>query len=177
MGGRSRSDERATSGLRAASDRSERSFRSTRDRGRVSSSASMAWVSFSSNFAKSNSEEYRRDLTRRFSSVLSSPSWPPHLPSPGKLEHIVQVFFNKVPFSTELLNKARFLSRLALPPTHVNFPHPGELSFDSSFLKSYLSLTPSLHPILHLALLHAICCCTARVRLALSSCELDARGR
>ncbi|KAL7416304.1 hypothetical protein BDY24DRAFT_379179, partial [Mrakia frigida] len=64
------------------------------------------------------------------------PGWPPHLPSPGKLEHIVQVFFNKVPFATELLNRPRFLSRLALPPVHKDFPHP--------------------------ALLHAICACTAR---------------
>ena len=69
----------------------------------------------------------------RFPPLLST-SWPPHLPSPGKLEHIIQVFFNKVPFSTELLNKPRFLSRLALPPTHKDFPHPGELEFDSFLL-------------------------------------------
>ncbi|KAL7410374.1 hypothetical protein BDY24DRAFT_418102 [Mrakia frigida] len=52
------------------------------------------------------------------------PAWPSHLPSPGKLEHIVEAFFTAVPFANLVLNKPRFLARLALPPKHKNFPHP-----------------------------------------------------
>jgi hypothetical protein len=52
------------------------------------------------------------------------------------LEHIVDVFFDKVPFAPSILNQGRLRSRLSLPPTHQNFPHP--------------------------AILHAICACTAR---------------
>ena len=64
------------------------------------------------------------------------PNWPPHLPVPGQLQHIVEAFFTHVPFATDLLNKPRFLSRLGLPPSHRDFPHP--------------------------AVLHAICAATSR---------------
>ena len=36
----------------------------------------------------------------------------------------VEVFFERVPNIPRLLHRARFLARLALPPTHSNFPHP-----------------------------------------------------
>lgn len=36
----------------------------------------------------------------------------------------VEAFFELVPNLNRLLHRARFLSRLALPPTHSNFPHP-----------------------------------------------------
>jgi hypothetical protein len=38
--------------------------------------------------------------------------------------HSVEAFFELVPNLPRLLHRARFLSRLALPPTHSNFPHP-----------------------------------------------------
>ena len=47
----------------------------------------------------------------------------------------VEAFFDLVPNLSRLLHRARFLARLALPPTHSNFPHP--------------------------ALIHAVCSCAA----------------
>ncbi|KAL7410373.1 hypothetical protein BDY24DRAFT_400317 [Mrakia frigida] len=76
------------------------------------------------------------DSSSTFLLQLLWPGWPPHLPPPGKLEHIVNNFFKFSPFANQIFNKARFLSRLNLPPTHHNFPHP--------------------------CLLHAICAATAR---------------
>ena len=59
--------------------------------------------------------------------------WPSHLPSPGKLEHIVQSFFDSVPFSTEILSRTRFMARLSMPPTHRDFPHPVSLTSSPLF--------------------------------------------
>lgn len=39
----------------------------------------------------------------------------------------VEAFFDLVPNLPRLLHRARFLARLALPPTHSNFPHPSLL--------------------------------------------------
>ena len=36
----------------------------------------------------------------------------------------VEAFFEVVPNLDRLLHRARFLARLALPPTHSSFPHP-----------------------------------------------------
>ena len=64
--------------------------------------------------------------SRQRSKHLTSPKpfdrWPSHLPSPGKLERIVEAFFSSVGFANLVLNKPRFLARLALPPKHKNFP-------------------------------------------------------
>lgn len=73
----------------------------------------------SGNFDASGDQDYFMDLLW--------PGWPSHLPSPGKLEHVVQSFFDLVPFATEMLSRTRFLTRLALPPTHKDFPHPVSL--------------------------------------------------
>jgi hypothetical protein len=36
----------------------------------------------------------------------------------------VEAFFELVPNMPRVLHRSRFLARLALPPTHSNFPHP-----------------------------------------------------
>jgi len=55
------------------------------------------------------------------------PGWPPNLPQPHVVNELVDSFFNLVPNMPRLLNRARLLARLALPPTHSNFPHPALL--------------------------------------------------
>lgn len=55
------------------------------------------------------------------------PGWPPNLPEPPVVTHLVEMFFELVPNMPRMLHRARFLSRLALPPTHSNFPHPSIL--------------------------------------------------
>ncbi|ODN84683.1 hypothetical protein L202_00579 [Cryptococcus amylolentus CBS 6039] len=51
------------------------------------------------------------------------PGWPAKLPEPNIVNELVDAFDN-VPNLPRMLHRARFLSRLALPPTHANFPHP-----------------------------------------------------
>jgi len=51
----------------------------------------------------------------------------------------VNNFFKFSPFANYILNKARFMSRLNLPPTHHNFPHPCSLIVPSPF---FLSVHP-----------------------------------
>ncbi|RSH86973.1 hypothetical protein EHS25_003461 [Saitozyma podzolica] len=68
------------------------------------------------------------------------PGWPPKLPTPAMLDHLVNVFFTSVPSIPRILHKQMFRSRLSLPPSHVHFPHP--------------------------ALLHAICAVAARYSAA-----------
>lgn len=52
------------------------------------------------------------------------PGWPPNLPEPPVVNALVEVFFDTVPNMPRILHRARFLARMALPPTHSNFPHP-----------------------------------------------------
>ncbi|OCF78937.1 hypothetical protein I204_00881 [Kwoniella mangroviensis CBS 8886] len=68
------------------------------------------------------------------------PGWPPKLPTPSMLDHLVETFFNMVPSVPRVLHRQTFLTRLALPPTHADFPH--------------------------VALLHAICATAARYTAA-----------
>jgi hypothetical protein len=55
------------------------------------------------------------------------PGYPPHLPSPAMLERCVDTVFAKWGLASHLLNRSRFLSRLALPPLHELYPHPAVL--------------------------------------------------
>jgi hypothetical protein len=55
------------------------------------------------------------------------PGWPPQVPQPHILHELANAFFDLVPNIPRMLNRARFLARLALPPTHSNFPHPSLL--------------------------------------------------
>ncbi|WWC65309.1 uncharacterized protein I303_107926 [Kwoniella dejecticola CBS 10117] len=68
------------------------------------------------------------------------PGWPPKLPTPSMLEHLVETFFNMVPSVPRVIHRQSFLARLALPPTHTDYPH--------------------------VSLLHAICAAAARYTAA-----------
>ncbi|WWD15819.1 hypothetical protein CI109_100243 [Kwoniella shandongensis] len=52
------------------------------------------------------------------------PGWPPNLPEPNVVNDLIEAFFDLVPNLPRVLHRARFLARMALPPTHSNFPHP-----------------------------------------------------
>ncbi|WWC85393.1 uncharacterized protein L201_000256 [Kwoniella dendrophila CBS 6074] len=52
------------------------------------------------------------------------PGWPINLPEPNVVNDLIEAFFDLVPNLPRVLHRARFLSRMALPPTHTNFPHP-----------------------------------------------------
>ncbi|KIR58997.1 hypothetical protein I314_04981 [Cryptococcus bacillisporus CA1873] len=70
------------------------------------------------------------------------PGWSPTLPSPSMLEHLVETFFAMTPSVPRILHRQSFLARLALPPSHPEFPQR--------------------------ALLHAICAAAARYSAAVS---------
>lgn len=78
------------------------------------------------------------------------PGWPPNLPEPNivndlyvlhlthlcwKLTTRIESFFTKVPALPRMMNRSKLLTRMSLPPTHSDFPHP--------------------------SLLHAICACAS----------------
>ncbi|WVQ95303.1 hypothetical protein IAU59_002398 [Kwoniella sp. CBS 9459] len=68
------------------------------------------------------------------------PGWPPKLPTPAMLDHLVETFFASVPSVPRSIHRQTFLTRLALPPTNPDFPHT--------------------------SLLHAICAAAARYTAA-----------
>lgn len=50
------------------------------------------------------------------------PNWPPNLPGPELLRHLVEVFFVFHPHANRLFHAQSFMSTLALPPSHPKFP-------------------------------------------------------
>ncbi|TYJ54810.1 hypothetical protein B9479_004481 [Cryptococcus floricola] len=70
------------------------------------------------------------------------PGWPPTLPTPSMVDHLAETFFKFVPSISRVINRQSFFSRLALPPTHSDFPQR--------------------------ALIHAICAVAARYTAAVS---------
>ncbi|EKD04083.1 hypothetical protein A1Q2_01558 [Trichosporon asahii var. asahii CBS 8904] len=58
---------------------------------------------------------------------LFYPGWPKTLPEPVVVNALVEAFFDVVPSMPRMLHKGRFMTRLSLPPTHSNFPHPSLL--------------------------------------------------
>ncbi|KAG6847422.1 hypothetical protein H0H93_008217 [Arthromyces matolae] len=49
-------------------------------------------------------------------------NWPPNLPGPELLHHLVEVFFRFHPHANRIFHPASFKSTLSLPPSHVKFP-------------------------------------------------------
>ncbi|KAK0456553.1 hypothetical protein EV421DRAFT_1895773 [Armillaria borealis] len=52
------------------------------------------------------------------------PNWPPNLPEPELLRHLVEVFFLFHPHATRLFHATSFMTSLSLPPAHPRFPAP-----------------------------------------------------
>lgn len=66
-------------------------------------------------------------LDRQVLLDLFYPGWPKTLPEPVVVNALVEAFFDVVPSMPRMLHKGRFMTRLSLPPTHSNFPHPSLL--------------------------------------------------
>jgi len=77
------------------------------DRGESSHASSLAKVS---------------DPTRVNVIVKLNCRWPVDLPSLEVIEHVVGVFFERVPLIPKMLHKTTFKANLQLPPTHWKFP-------------------------------------------------------
>ncbi|KAF8912757.1 hypothetical protein CPB84DRAFT_1670239 [Gymnopilus junonius] len=50
------------------------------------------------------------------------PNWPPGLPGPELLRHLVEVFFMFHPHANRLFHAPTFMNSLSLPPSHHKFP-------------------------------------------------------
>ncbi|KAG8963644.1 hypothetical protein FRC05_004578 [Tulasnella sp. 425] len=50
-------------------------------------------------------------------------AWPPNLPSPTVLYHLVETFFTSVPLASRLVHKPTFMIALQQLPTSLDFPH------------------------------------------------------
>lgn len=89
-------------------------------------------------------------------------NWPPYLPPPARLEHLVNSFFACSPLANQLFNKSRFLSRLSLQPNNPGFPHPvrtsrtrhAQLGLVLTVVRSVSSVGP---PARHLCCLRPLC--------------------
>ncbi|PAV22369.1 hypothetical protein PNOK_0232600 [Pyrrhoderma noxium] len=55
------------------------------------------------------------------------PNWPHNLPPVELLQHLVEVFFAFHPHAGKLFHPPTFLTKLSLPPGHIDFPHIGIL--------------------------------------------------
>ncbi|WVQ75275.1 hypothetical protein IAR50_004888 [Cryptococcus sp. DSM 104548] len=75
------------------------------------------------------------------------PGWPPTLPVPAVVEHLVETFFSSVPCIPFIFNRQDFLFRLSLPPIHPLFPQR--------------------------SLLHAICAVASRYSLAVKTLPIE----
>ena len=50
------------------------------------------------------------------------PSWPDELPGPNVIEHVANVFFDKVPTYPKMIHRGAFFNSLRVFPSHENFP-------------------------------------------------------
>ncbi|KAF5313234.1 hypothetical protein D9619_003267 [Psilocybe cf. subviscida] len=57
-----------------------------------------------------------------YGSDLIWPNWPPTLPSPEILRHLVDVFFVFHPHATRIFHPPTFMNSLSFPPSHPKFP-------------------------------------------------------
>ncbi|KAF9473114.1 hypothetical protein BDN70DRAFT_886156 [Pholiota conissans] len=57
-----------------------------------------------------------------YTSDIMWPNWPPSLPSPELLRHLVDVFFVFHPHANRLFHFPSFMNSLVLPPSHPKFP-------------------------------------------------------
>ncbi|CED85511.1 Zn(2)-C6 fungal-type DNA-binding domain [Phaffia rhodozyma] len=77
---------------------------------------------------------------------LLYPGWPPHLPNPMMLEHIVESFFRYLASVAGIFNNGRFMARLTLAPSHHDFPHPAVLHAICAVTSRFLGIVSSTPP-------------------------------
>ncbi|KDQ63649.1 hypothetical protein JAAARDRAFT_148211 [Jaapia argillacea MUCL 33604] len=72
--------------------------------------------------------------------------WPPTLPSPDLVRHLVEAFFAYHPHATRLFHAPTFLPSLALPSDHVKFPNPAIIHAICALASLYSAAVSSPHP-------------------------------
>jgi hypothetical protein len=92
------------------------------------------------NIGNTATGEYVMDetLQQKILMDLFWPGWPPNLPEPNIVNDLyvypplyvktqlisrIESFFTKVPALPRMMNRAKLLQRMTLPPTHSDFPH------------------------------------------------------
>lgn len=64
--------------------------------------------------------------------------WPQDLPSQTVVDHMVNVFFDKVPTLPKMLHRSSFMAALQLPPGSAKFPVRLHLCKRVATLEAYL---------------------------------------
>ncbi|GLB36244.1 putative fungal specific transcription factor [Lyophyllum shimeji] len=71
------------------------------------------------------------------------PNWPPNLPGPELLRHLVEVFFVFHPHANRLFHGPSFMGTLSLPPSHPKFPSAPVLHAISAIGSLYTAVVTS----------------------------------
>lgn len=61
------------------------------------------------------------DFLLSTSNLLLPYGWSVDLPTPALLSRLIDVFFAKSHFGSDMIDEARFRADMALPPTHINY--------------------------------------------------------
>ncbi|KAA1467928.1 hypothetical protein DENSPDRAFT_833103 [Dentipellis sp. KUC8613] len=74
-------------------------------------------------------------------------TWPPNLPQPHLLRHLVEIFFAFHPHAGRLFHGPSFMSSLTLPPTHPKFPSTAVLHAICAVASMYtVAVVPTPQP-------------------------------
>ncbi|KAF7967188.1 hypothetical protein HWV62_35620 [Athelia sp. TMB] len=71
------------------------------------------------------------------------PNWPPNVPEPHLLRHLVELFFSFQPHATRLFHMQTFMASLTYPPSHPKFPIPPVLHAICAVSTLYTSMVSS----------------------------------
>ncbi|KAG8987392.1 hypothetical protein FRB93_004852 [Tulasnella sp. JGI-2019a] len=79
--------------------------------------------------------------------TLSTAAWPPNIPAPELLHHLVETVFSCVPLASRLIHRPTFLANLQKPPTSVDFPHVNILHAICALASLYTPIVTHINPI------------------------------
>ncbi|KAL1408021.1 hypothetical protein Q8F55_004818 [Vanrija albida] len=83
--------------------------------------------------------QHRNSVTSVTGLELVWPDWPVDLPSQDVVEHVMHVFWDRVPTLPKMFHRATLFSNLQLPPSHPKFPATSLLHAILAVTASYLS--------------------------------------
>lgn len=83
--------------------------------------------------------QHRNSISSVTGLELVWPDWPVDLPSQDVVEHVMHVFWDRVPTLPKMLHRATLFSNLQLPPSHPKFPATSLLHAILAVTASYLS--------------------------------------
>lgn len=107
------------------------------------------WQDESWNYASAPASTFADTNTANFDIAglfLVPANWPPGLPSPFLLDHLVEIFFSHAPQLPRMIHRPTLLTRLRLAPTNRNFPHPSLLHAICAYAAPYTAWVNSLAP-------------------------------